>query len=223
MNNDEVSDVRRRIAQLKLDSFLTNSALLKSVCFTYNQREIIFQSTDIIEGLYFILEGEISVRSITKEGVEVEIGVLNEGGFFGDIEFFSGVNRSLHTVFVQDKIRLLKIPPEVVNNDLILKPSFLLHMCHSLAEKLMITSDNYSKTLLLPANVKVAQYILHEFQHQGDIILGFSTKKISEKTGFSDRHVRRIVDEFADSGCILKRGKVVRIIDISKIEEISSY
>lgn len=94
-------------------------------------------------------------------------------------------------------------------------------MCQKLTEKLLITSANYSTALLLSSKNKLAKYLINETELNQSTTFSFSVKRISEVLGVSERHLRRLLNEFEKDHLLLKVKKNVTIIDLVKLHKIA--
>ncbi|MBI5344491.1 MAG: cyclic nucleotide-binding domain-containing protein [Deltaproteobacteria bacterium] len=61
---------------------------------TLNEGEYLFREGDAGDSIFFIAEGAVTPAGKARDGAEVEIASLKEGGVFGEFGFFSNARRS---------------------------------------------------------------------------------------------------------------------------------
>lgn len=210
------------LKNMNLSGIYTHEVLHYSTYLHFKNNLQIIHSHDPIDALFFILIGKVFVTSYSSNGDKVIIDTMESGEFFGDIELYSGRAASLHNIVSTPNTIILKIPAKVVRTRLNSHVPYLNFICVKLTEKLMNTSSNYSKALLLPAKNKLARYITEQFELTQHYDIPFSVKRVSETLGISDRHLRRLIQELEKNELISKTHSHLKIINLKKLYKLTN-
>jgi CRP-like cAMP-binding protein/thioredoxin reductase/Fe-S-cluster-containing hydrogenase component 2 len=82
--------------------------LLDSTIHTFSAGEVIFQRNDYTNSLYCIVDGEVEIQALGKDGAPVSFG-MNTGNFFGELGLISGRRRAATVVASKDCV-LIETP-----------------------------------------------------------------------------------------------------------------
>ncbi|HCZ39768.1 Crp/Fnr family transcriptional regulator [Brochothrix thermosphacta] len=221
MKPTEIDLVKKMLANLAYEHIFSDDIIRESVLLSLPDKEQLIFSGDNFDALFCILQGKAFVTSYSEDGAKVIVDTLQPGTFFGDIELYSHRFLALHNVVAVPNTVILKFPLHLINSNLNKNVTFLNFMCQKLTEKLLITSANYSTALLLSSKNKLAKYLINETELNQSTTFSFSVKRISEVLGVSERHLRRLLNEFEKDHLLLKVKKNVTIIDLVKLHKIT--
>jgi CRP-like cAMP-binding protein/thioredoxin reductase/Fe-S-cluster-containing hydrogenase component 2 len=82
--------------------------LLDSTIHTFNAGDIIFQRNDYTNSLYCIVDGEVEIQALGKDGAPISFG-MQTGNFFGELGLISGRRRAATVVASKDSV-LIETP-----------------------------------------------------------------------------------------------------------------
>ncbi len=82
--------------------------LLDSTIHTFNAGDVIFQRNDYTNSLYCIVDGEVEIQALGKDGSPVSFG-MNTGNFFGELGLISGRRRAATVIASKDSV-LIETP-----------------------------------------------------------------------------------------------------------------
>lgn len=220
MNTDELNLTKKILKTLSYDHIFSDDVLQKASLLSLPTKEQLFFSGDNYDALYCILKGKAFVTSYSESGSKIIVDTLPPGTFFGDIELYSFNYHSLHNVVAVPNTTVLKFPLQIVKSTLNKDIKFLNFMCQKLTEKLLVTSSNYSTSLLLSAKNKLARYLLNQLELNQSTTFNFSIKGISEVLGSSDRHIRRLMTELETEGILVRSRSTVTLLNIERIHSL---
>lgn len=82
--------------------------LLDSTIHTFSAGEVIFQRNDYTNSLYCIVDGEVTIQALGKDGTPVSFG-MKTGNFFGELGLISGRRRAATVIASKDSV-LIETP-----------------------------------------------------------------------------------------------------------------
>jgi CRP-like cAMP-binding protein/thioredoxin reductase/Fe-S-cluster-containing hydrogenase component 2 len=82
--------------------------LLDSTIHTFSAGDVIFNRNDYTNSLYCIVDGEVEIQAIGKDGSPVSFG-MNTGNFFGELGLISGRRRAATVIASKDSV-LIETP-----------------------------------------------------------------------------------------------------------------
>lgn len=188
----------------------------------YKKNETVLTSGEPLNDFYIILEGRVTIHNSSEKGQIAVVDYLETRGLLGDIEYFHKC-AYLHTVIAAVPTVLLRIPLQVMNEELTRSVPFLLFMCASITEKLMRSSIQNARSLLYPARSKLCKYLLQTSELFETAAISFVSKDVAGMLGISDRHLRRLLHELSEDGILTKHNKLLTITDFERLRQYASY
>ncbi|NCB00748.1 MAG: cyclic nucleotide-binding domain-containing protein [Spirochaetia bacterium] len=214
-------NILKYIAYHSLEKILTPNIVPYLTLKKYHNNDVLMHEEDQLESLYFVVEGKTKVCPCAVDGKVALLETVEALDLLGDIEFETN-NKVFHTVIsINDSICIL-VPYHIVSKYLYNNNDFLRFFCHILGSKVSSMSVKHSSFILDPLKVRVAKYLLKEkLKTQGNSIKILNSD-LADSLGVTTRQTRRILKDFEDESIILKDNQIVDIINLKRMEEISS-
>jgi CRP/FNR family transcriptional regulator, cyclic AMP receptor protein len=161
---------------LKPDSEAKRAALLKSPLFEAMQPDeidavlqmaierrvhrgqTIFQRGDDGSSMMAVLRGRVRISSVSADGKEVTLNVINPGDVFGEIAVLDGKPRSADAVAIEDTLLLL-LERRVLLPFLRARPDLLLRLLAVLCDRLRRTSVALEEIALFELPARLARVL----------------------------------------------------------------
>jgi len=106
----------------------------------YNKFDVIFEEGSFGAEMYVIRSGRVRLFR-TSAGEEIEIGILNEGQFFGEMALVDNAARSAGAHALEDNTRLVALDKDKFLFLVSHQPTFALVIMHFLCQKIRSLSE----------------------------------------------------------------------------------
>ncbi len=193
-------DVKQYFSEKYFDSF----ELLE-----YAPSETVCRQGQYLEGLYFLLTGEIKIIRILGNGKELILNTYETPCPIGEIEFLLE-KPVISSVVTQKKSLLLYLPAPGPQKELLADARFLYAVAHSLADNIYQLDLNNSVNLIYSVKERLATYIL-SVEKNGFFTLNLTT--LANSIGTSYRHLLRVVNQLVSGGIIERQHRAYCILD----------
>ena len=232
----------------KLDRDIRRSALLASELFQamrpaeldetlklasdrrFRRGQAIFQKGDNGSSMMAVLSGRVRVSSVSSEGKEVTLNVINPGQVFGEISLLDGEPRSADCTASEDTLLLVverrQFLPYMQSN-----PDLTQRMIGVLCRKLRRASSALEELALFDLPGRLARVLLNLAQDYGRpdqggtrIDLKLSQRDLSNLVASSRESVNKQLRAWRESGTVdLRNGYLVlcRPAELSQLTDIS--
>ncbi|WP_455220481.1 Crp/Fnr family transcriptional regulator [Kaarinaea lacus] len=130
-------------------------------------REIIVRKSDPGKEMFFIVDGKVSLSTVSEDGKELTFGILGKGDMFGEISLFDNGDRTATVTAVeptellileqQHLIPFIKENPDIAikllramafrlrNTDLLFEDAMFRHLPGRLAKKILSLADSFGQ------------------------------------------------------------------------------
>lgn len=106
----------------------------------YNKSDVIFEEGSFGTEMYVIRGGRVRLFR-TSNGEEIEIGILNEGQFFGEMALVDNAPRSAGAHALDNNTRLIALDKDKFLFLVSHQPTFALVIMHVLCQKIRVLSE----------------------------------------------------------------------------------
>jgi CRP/FNR family cyclic AMP-dependent transcriptional regulator len=193
---------------------------------SYGRGQVLFRKGDASEELLLVLSGRILVSSVSSEGAEVVLNVIDAGGVIGEIGILDGGERSADAVAMR-ATRALVLPRReflaLLADEAAVARSMLRLLCARLRQTTAFVEDAVLERL--------SSRLLHRLQYlsrrygrpeNGGTALrvahGLSQQALGDSIGASRVSVNKQLNAWRSMGLVrLGRGEIV-ILDLEKLE-----
>ena len=193
---------------------------------TFRQGQAIFQKGDPGDCLYAILEGQVGINTISEEGKEIFLNILDAGEVLGEIALLDGNARTAAAVAMQN-CRLLRIARGDFLPFLERHPKLCIRLMTVLCERLRWTSDIIEDTIFLDIPGRLAKRLLTLARRHGDsgsegvvIRIKLSQEDLGHMLGATRESINKGLKALQGLGAISYQGGHIVISDIGRLEAL---
>ena len=182
-------------------------------------KQVLVEQGGLDRDMYVVERGRLRISTISEEGKEIGIGVLEPGDTFGEMAMLDNEPRSA-TITTMDFCELLKLSPEDFKTMVLEQPSLAFNLLGILAQRLRHTTKVYQDTVFRDIPARLAQFLL-EFSHpsmhsEDEQVLDFSLSQYELGTliNASRESVNKQLREWEEQGVIRKNRGRIRLLDL---------
>jgi CRP/FNR family cyclic AMP-dependent transcriptional regulator len=152
------------------------------------------------QALYVILEGRVRVFVSDEDGKEVELNVMGEGEYFGELMLAS--HRRTASVKTLVPSRLCMVDRETFERILAARPDLAFHLIQTLIERVKALTESVSSLALMDVYGRVARLFveLAETVDGRQRVPAMSQQAIAERVGASRSMINRILKDLTEGG-----------------------
>lgn len=193
----------------------------------YGRNEVVFSQGDAGDGLYIIVDGQVSIGREGPAGNELIITMLEPGDYFGELALFDGEPRSATAITASD-VSLLFLPRTAFRAFLETHPGAVLICLTVVVQQLRRCTDLVDELALLDIRSRVARRLLR-LQEQGGIDKGrygqdtfnITQQQLANMTGATRESINKHLNALVDERVIrVERGHIT-ILDRARLEDFS--
>jgi CRP-like cAMP-binding protein len=161
------------------------------------------------DAAFVVLEGELEVRTVGRDGKELRIAVHPEGGLIGEMAALDGAKRSADVVAAR-RCRLWRVPRAALLETLRGHPEAALALLAELAARLRAANAALERASRRDLEAQLAFLLLSERNRAGAVAL--TQTEMARRIGFSREKVNRRLHAWAAEGVVAieRHGVLVR-------------
>jgi CRP/FNR family transcriptional regulator, putaive post-exponential-phase nitrogen-starvation regulator len=190
--------------------------------FHFNKNEYICKTDEVLDYLFFFVEGRAKVYSSLSNGKALLLCFYRPFKVLGDVEFmhYETANSNVQAI---EEAYCIGISMENIRRYTLDDSKFLRYICDCLGEKLIRLSKYSSINLLYPLENRLASYILAYTVREDRNRIAFegNLSEIAELLGTSYRHLLRTINNLCTQNAIKKDKNSYEILDLSKLEMLA--
>lgn len=191
------------------------------VLFEYEKNDYLCREGELVKYVLFLVSGEVKVYSSLENGKNYLIRIETPLNIYGDIELLNS-DTYCANVEALNTCHVMGISFSYIKKQYLDNPKFLKYLCRSLGNRLNKISQMSTQNLYLPLMNKLASYLMiHRNQHNNQVMIKRSFTDISDQLGVTYRHLSRTFKALESEGVILRSGKSITILNLSKLEELA--
>lgn len=182
---------------------------------SYEDSSIIYLQNQICNSIDILLEGEVAIQKIDKEGKVLTITSFNAGDIMGGSLAFSKSNYYPMTVMAKSKSSVLHMEKDFIIKLCQNNKEFLIKFLESLSGKNLILTDKINFMSMKSIRDKIIDLLTYEYyiQNNTTIELTMSKKDLAEKFGVQRPSLFRELRKMKDEGIIDYDHKHIEILD----------
>lgn len=197
-----------------------------SICSEWNCAKgvEIFAEGDIARGFYLILSGKVKVYKMGYDGREQTLHIFGEGDIFGEVPVFEGGNYPANAVTLE-RSRLMFIPKSEFVDLIKRQPEIALSLLAEMSRRLRRFTHLVENLSLKEVPARFAAYLLFLLDEKGsktEVRLAITKGQLASVLGTIPETLSRILNRLASQGIIEVKGRVITIINRSKLEALAS-
>jgi CRP-like cAMP-binding protein len=169
---------------------------------------VLFLKGEDGDAAFVVLEGELEVRTVGKDGKELRIAAHPEGGLIGEMAALDGAERSADVV-ASRRCRLWRVPRAALLDTLRAHPEASLALLTELTGRLRTANAALERASRRDLEAQLAFLLLSERNRLGAVAL--TQTEMARRIGFSREKVNRRLHAWADEGVVAIERQGVRI------------
>lgn len=190
----------------------------------YQKSEYIYFPEDNADSVFFIDSGAVKIGTLTPDGNEMILAVLQPGEVFGELAITGSEMRNEFAQAVEDT-SICIMDAEEATKLMRDATGFYQFFKRLIGERIIYTQRRMQSLLFKDAKTRIAEYILDEAEKHGRHKKGQVTlrnylthQEIANFTGTSRQTVTTVLNEFREKGLIDFDRRNIIIKDIEKME-----
>lgn len=221
-------DARRRVALLSrcpLFAGLTDADLQvladAATVRHYRRGQIVFSEGDSGDSLLLVAEGRLKAYSMSPEGEEFLLHLVDAGESLGEVSVVDGRARSA-TVEAQTDSIVLRLPRTSVMSLAATSSALQQALLVALSSVVRRLTDAAADLVFLDLPRRVAKLVLDEYRAADSFVvdMALTQSEIASRVGASRQSVNAALRDFQRRGWILTsgHGRTLRILDVRALE-----
>lgn len=199
----------------------------------YRANDVIFHKGDPGDRLYAILSGRVGISTVSREGKELFLNILDPGEVFGEIAVLDGHERTAGARAIKPT-QLVGIGRGEFLAFLARHPKLCLRVIEVLCERLRWTSDTIENTIFLQIPRRLAKRILILVERMGRpvdpgdetagvrIDMKLSQEDLGNMLGVTRESVNKGLRSLQQSGVISHEGGFLVVHDVETLRNLIS-
>jgi CRP/FNR family transcriptional regulator, dissimilatory nitrate respiration regulator len=222
---------------MEIESFIGNVPLFKglppaqlqklasiAVYKSYKRGQRIFSEGEEATGFCILIVGRVKVAKLAPDGKEQILHILGILEPFGEVPVFAGERFPANAEAMEDS-KVLFLPREAFIHLIKKEPSVAMNMLALLSRRLRQFSSLIESLSLKGVPGRLASYLLYlSRRHQGSDLLELDVSKtlLANFLGTIPETLSRILAKMIQEGLIEVKGRRIRLLNRSGLEEIST-
>ncbi len=192
----------------------------------FDAQEVIFYKGDPGDSLYAIFRGRVGIKTVSEDGKEILLNILEAGNVFGEIALLDGRERTAGAVAMQPT-ELLRVGRAEFMPFLEQRPRLCLRLISVLCERLRWTSDIIESTIFFDIPHRLAKRLLALVKDYGSetdvgikLNIKLSQENLANMLGVTRESVNKGFRTLQDKGTIIYDKGYIIILDIGFLESL---
>jgi len=190
-----------------------------------NKGEDIVFKDDEGTDMFIVLDGQVKVSLMGKEGEEFILSTLKKGDFFGEMSLIDGRSRSANVTAEEDTL-LAILRREHLLNTMKADPAIAFDMLTSLVERLRRADDMIETLVFLDVNERIIRFLIDRAREHGNRdergfyrVRRCTHQEIASNIGSSREAVTKAMKVLSHRGLVIQEDQYF-IISLRAEEEI---
>ena len=200
----------------------------RSVLRRFHANQLIFSRGDPGDGLYVILEGRVGVRTISLDGKEVILNILEGGEILGEIAVIDGKERTAGAG-AMEKTDLLYIERDAFMEFLGRHPTLSLKVLEIVCGRLRWTSSIIEDAYFRDVRSRLARRLLNLAKNYGlsseqgiSLRIRLSQDELGRMLGVTRESISKEMGVLQRQGIVSIKHASITVHDIGKLEELAA-
>lgn len=179
----------------------------------YSKGEIVHLQNEKSETMDIILEGELSVQKIDREGNILKVVVFTGGDLVGTNLLFSSSNHYPMTVVSDTKTIVLHINKELVLELSRKNLKFMDALLREVSDKALLLNNKIDRMTLKTIREKIIDFLTYEsyIQKSSKVKLAMSKKDLAQRMGIQRSSLSRELNKMRKDGLIEFDSKTITL------------
>lgn len=182
-----------------------------NVAVPYKTGDMIYRQGETPTSFYYLKEGRVQAFVTSPDGTEKKLTNYGPGDIFGEASFFDGFPRISSAKAMQDSW-IVSLNRQDILQLFQSHPTFALTLMVHLSKKVRILSREIDDLTFLPAEKRIAQYLLQQTSLFNGVVEG-TQEDIGMAVGVRRVTVSRILQNFAQKKWISIGYRKIHVLD----------
>lgn len=181
-------------------SFLMKNGDLKK----YNSGDVVFSEGDDSDHVYIVIDGKADVYKSDHFKNKIHIATVGNGALIGEMGVFLDMHRSA-TIYAKTPLTLVEFTNENFINALPKTPDLTLRLLKSLADKINLANQKYTKLMLKNGMLVVGLFILSAAESDTETcVVSIDAQMLISETKLEHAKIKTILSLFKKNNLIEK-------------------
>ncbi len=185
----------------------------------FEKNEFIIRSGDDLDSFYFLISGKIRIFQDYENGKRMLIRIFDSYTVLGDIEYFNEIP-AMSSCQCVETVKVIKVPYRYIDSKYKDNITFLKNILLQLSSKVLLTNEQAILNNVYSLETRLSSYILSLLDESNNVELPPLTD-VSNHLGTSYRHLTRTLKNLIDEGIIMKKNKLIKVLDRRKLSILS--
>ncbi len=232
MDQEKIELCKKILNASFLFESLDSTELERLIAYTrrkkFKKKETVFSKGDDGGQLYAILSGKVRINTLSMEGKEVTLRLIEAGDFFGEIAMFDHETRSASAI-MHEAGELLIIEQANFKKFLEQTPKTAFTLIMALCSRLRHTTELLEDTLFLNLPVRLAKKLIDLADKHGQpnddgilINIKLSQTELGHCVNSSRESINKLLREWSQANIICFEKGYMTIRNFDMLEEIET-
>ncbi len=188
----------------------------------YESGEMIFGEGEEATSFYIVLEGQVQIYKISREGKEMILHLFGPGEIFAEVPIFSGIPRYPANALCTQPTKILAIQGSGFQQLVKMHPDIALNMLSVFAQRLHKFSGLIEDLSLRSVDSRLAKYLLSVSENSPDkAVIKIQKKTLAAILGTIPETLSRSFKKLSGEGLIKVEGSRVHVLDRKHLSQIA--
>lgn len=184
----------------------------------FERGEMVFAHGDPADALYLLDEGRVAITSVSADGRDSMLAVLEDGALFGELGLFDHEPRGADAR-VLEPTTVLMLRYDDVRSAIAAHPESLWEITRVLAERLRATDEALSDAVFLDVPARTAKRLLALAGDADSFQISLTQEELAGLVGASRERVNKAIATFVRLGWLEVEGRgQYRILDRDSLD-----
>ena len=188
--------------------------------------QLLFRRGDPPCGLYAVLEGAMRVGTVSEQGKEALLSLVEAPHWFGEISLFDGQPRT-HDACAEGPCTLLHVPHGALLALLDEQPQYWRLLALLMSHKLRLAFINLEQLSLMPAPARLAHRLLAIAAGYGEVeqarrVLQLPQEQLALMLSLSRQTTNQILKDLQHQGILRLSYGEIEILDTERLHALTS-
>ena len=185
----------------------------------YAAGETIFLKGSAGSGMMAVVAGQVRISTLSRQGKEVVLNIIDPGGMFGEIALLDGRERTADATALSE-CELLVLERRDMLAFLETNPKVCLKLLETLCQRVRQTTEQVEDVLFLQLPSRIAKLLLRLTRRDGDEVK-LSQREIGSLVGGTRESMNKYLGDLKRQSIIALDDGIIRVCDRSALEVIA--
>ena len=226
LEHHHILQLKNNVWYSKLPSHFQTYIIENSKLLHFSKGQMIFQSGDIFDGIYAVIEGSVHLGYINIEGRESLVAIADPIMWFGEISLIDHLPRS-HNATAIEKSIVLKINQKAIEQLIIDYPEFWFHIAQLTSQKLRYAFAEIISYQTFPFQQRLAQRLIFILNGYGNHLtiehntIHLSQEQLAHMMVCSRQTINLELQQMEKLNVLKVAFKKIEILDLEKLKDIA--